>query len=465
VREVILVPRRDDDGPRDLLWHGYCRPFWEREHSHAPIVEGYHVDGLFNRSAAVNLAARLAGDWDVAIIIDSDVICDPNRVKEAVAIAAETGSMVLPHDERLDLSQSATARAVEGALDLFGPMPERDPMRHRIVHRAYNATNGHPSVSSVVVISRRQWDTIGGFDEKFRGWGYEDTAFAAAAETFGGVVRMTGVVWHLWHPTAKEGKRGTSTHSINSARGQAYRAAIGSPAAIRALQGTARTILTTAGGAIPRILHRTVPAKPDVVADGYWAAFEAMHPDWQLMTHRDPLDPADWPLTSPSWGKAANGAQLADLIRLEALLRWGGVYVDADVEPLRPLDSLLHLPAFAAWEDAKVVPNAVLGAVPDHPAIRECLEMMLERLPGPTWDAGPGVTTAVLPGRTDVLLLPPGSFYPYHYQEKHRAGENFRASQPWAFVVHHWAGSWLVKRPERPRRNSTSTIRRMVAIR
>ena len=61
MKPVILVPRRDDNGPRDELWN-FCRAWWEREQSHMPIVEGYHTDGLFNRSAAVNRAARLAGD-------------------------------------------------------------------------------------------------------------------------------------------------------------------------------------------------------------------------------------------------------------------------------------------------------------------------------------------------------------------------------------------------------------------
>jgi len=81
MKPVILVPRRDDNGYRDELWQ-WVRAWWEREQSHMPIIEGYHTDGLFNRSAAINTAARIAGDWDVAVIIDADVICDPERVKE-----------------------------------------------------------------------------------------------------------------------------------------------------------------------------------------------------------------------------------------------------------------------------------------------------------------------------------------------------------------------------------------------
>lgn len=430
LKEVILVPRRADDGPRDVLWE-WCRTQkWERDQSHMPIFEGHHNEGLFNRSAAVNKAARLAGEWDVAVIIDADVFIDAERLKEAVKIAHETGKVVYPHDVRKDLNRQGNQRVMNGFSGNW----------ERYVHRRYPNM-----VSSVLVVPRRLWDEIGGFDESFRGWGYEDTAFAAAAATFGhGDIRLPGEVWHLWHPTAKEGKRGTETHMRNSAKGQRYRAAIGNPDAIRALQSEGRTQIPASSG-IPRILHRVVPEQRNVQSDEWWARFEELHPDWELMTHRDPLDPEEWPLTAAHWDKVANGAQFADLIRLEALLRFGGVYVDQDVEPLRPLDALLSLSAFAAWEDPRSVPNAVMGATPDHPAVWACLELMIERLPGETWQSGPGVLTEILPNRSDVLLLPPGSFYPYHYKEKERAGEDFRKTQPWAFVAHHWWGSWLEK--------------------
>ena len=80
--------------------------------------------------------------------------------------------------------------------------------------------------------------------------------------------------------------------------------------------------------AIPRILHRVVPEHSPEVAEQWWSRFGDLHPGWRRMTHRDPLDPADWPITSPHWDKVDSGAQLADLVRLEALYRWGGFYVD-----------------------------------------------------------------------------------------------------------------------------------------
>ena len=138
---VILVPRRDDNGYRDELW-SWCQAWWEREQSHMPIVEGYHADGLFNRSAAINTAARIAGDWDVAVIIDADVTCSPDRVKSAVELAARTGRMILPHSTRYDLSRKASELVRRGAARRH---------RGRGVHRAPRAPH----------LQRREWAPVG----------------------------------------------------------------------------------------------------------------------------------------------------------------------------------------------------------------------------------------------------------------------------------------------------------------
>lgn len=441
MRTVILVPRRSDGGHRDRVWE-WVRARWASDHPDFEIVEGHHTDGLFNRSAAVNEAARKAGKWDVAVIIDADVTIHPDRVREAIAFAHDTGRMVLPFSVRRDLSQPGTQMVMDGQ-DHWG----------RYVARRYRNL-----VSCVVVVSRGLWDAIGGFDEAFRGWGAEDNAFAAAAETFGGpIARFSGDVWHLWHPAAVEGRKNSPSYLLNAARADRYGAATGNIAAIRELQAEIPVILAAPrelSVGIPRILHRVVPEITSPQADQWWAEFDALHPGWELRTHRDPLDPADWPLTAPHWAKAANGAQFADMIRLEALLRFGGIYVDQDVQPFRSLNPLLPLHAFAAWENERCVPNAVMGAVPGHPAIRTCLDVMLSRLPGPTWQAGPGVLTDVLPGRDDILLLGPESFYAVDYRSPDRAAlmEGFKpAAHPAAFGLHWYWGSWLESEPRRRR--------------
>lgn len=202
---------------------------------------------------------------------------------------------------------------------------------------------------------------------------------------------------------------------------------------------------------IPARLIRTVPNRTDDQVERWWSEACAMHPGWDHLTFRDPVDPKRFPFTSPHWGRCTSGAQLAGLIRLEALWRWGGVYLDSDVEVYRSFEPLRQVAMFAAYEDAGVVPDAVLGATAGHPAVRACLELAVDRLVADegdwrtrgAWGTGPGVTTTVLAGRTDVLVLPPAAIYPWHYTEDPPTDrDRFAADHPWAFCAHHWRHSW-----------------------
>lgn len=203
---------------------------------------------------------------------------------------------------------------------------------------------------------------------------------------------------------------------------------------------------------IPPRLIRTIPEQVDAEVEARWDRACKLHPDWDHVTYRDPIDPAWFPLTAKHWPRCQNGAQFAGLVRLEALFAGGGVYIDSDVELFQPLDSLLHLRGFAGWEDREVVPDAVLGAEAEHPAIAACLRLATERIESPSmdwrtgngaWSTGPGVTTEILPGRDDFTVLPPDSFYPVHYS--HRAALDSHQPAPWTYGMHRWAASWLPK--------------------
>lgn len=434
MKVAILVPWRAGNPDRQKLWD-FTKAWWQRDHPDWTIHEAAGpLDGPFNRSAAINEAARAAGEWDVAVIIDADVIANADAVRNGVELAQATGQMVVTHDERVMLSKAGARKVLEGYRGSWRTAG--------MVERVWQ-----DSVSCSVVVSRSLWDLVGGFDELFVGWGREDTAFRIAAETLTGkpLIRLSSELFHLWHPESPEARKTSPIRKANEARHQRYVAARWNADDVRSLLGEARQVVDgrpLGETVIPRILHRTVPTETTDEVEAWWRKAQALHPGWEFRTYREPVDPASFPLTSDLWPRCQNGAQKAGLIRLEALFTHGGVYLDSDVEPFRSLEPLLHLPAFAAWEDETTVPDAVLGARAGHPAFEEMIAKARASIEGggDAWLSGPGVATETLPNRPDVLVLPPGAFYPHHYLEKAKAGA--RTTCPWVFVEHKWHHSW-----------------------
>lgn len=189
---------------------------------------------------------------------------------------------------------------------------------------------------------------------------------------------------------------------------------------------------------IPKIFHRVVPEDVPAQFECWWQKFQQLHPEWRFITWQDPLDPQQFEL-SHLWDKCTAGAQLAGLVRLEVVHRFGGVYVDMDFEPIKPFDPLLNNQLFIGTEDGTVLTDAVFGAEPNHPGLASAINAFINGY----WsnnpsETGPLHTTAHLSGRDDVTVLPTELFYPYLWTEPQRANESF----PDAYAVHHWNHSW-----------------------
>lgn len=211
---------------------------------------------------------------------------------------------------------------------------------------------------------------------------------------------------------------------------------------------------------IPKILFRTVPAESSAVSEELWERCKAQTEGWIHLTYRDgtpEMETDKWPRTGHLWDACTSGANKADFIRLEAMEKHGGIYVDSDVEILKPLDALLFSRGFAAWEDTLNIPNAIFGAEQGSSLVTKMLDALVE----PEWAAkgdwwsGPGLFNRFLKDQNEWLILPPGSLYPYHYLEKKDFNLQWDSGQrrlakrleenPWAYFIHHWNASWKVK--------------------
>lgn len=438
---AVLVPRRAGIPDRDRLWQ-FCRERWQEDFE---IIEGHHDAGPFNRAKAINDAASQAPDADVFLIIDADVLVDPHLVRSTVDVAACTNGLTVASAERWMVSKQGTEKILNGYKGTWDSL----------VRQKYGTRDDKRGAqcSCCIAVSRSLWESVGGFDELHVGYGWEDVSFRNACETISGKATVwlaPHPIWHLHHEPSPEDREGGEYKSANEARARRYIAAHGDIEATQALidehlaarEGTPVEPVVLGEARIPRVVHRTVPTETSEQIEAWWTQFQAMHPGWEFKTWREPLNPADWPLTGDLWDRCQNGAQKAGLIRLELLVREGGWYCDSDVEPVRSLEPLLHNRAIVAWEDHKTIPDAVLAAEPNHPAFVLALEKARAAIGGgaDAWHSGPGVMTEVMPGRPDVTVLGPDLFYAIHWLDKAKLNS---PHPPYAYLRHHWFGSWL----------------------
>jgi hypothetical protein len=190
---------------------------------------------------------------------------------------------------------------------------------------------------------------------------------------------------------------------------------------------------------IPRIFHQIWlgpdPFPKDYVA--YRETWRRHHPEWELRLWTE--DDLPEGLRRPEAAERLRApAERADILRLELLWRFGGVYADVDIECLRPIDPLIdEVELFIGLAKPGRVNNALLGAVADHPLLDRALnEVRPREFYGYDKEAaGPKLLDRVFAGRPEVTLLEPEVFYPQTPEEKQRA-----------YTVHYERRSW--KEPE-----------------
>ena len=79
-------------------------------------------------------------------------------------------------------------------------------------------------------------------------------------------------------------------------------------------------------------------------------------PDYEYkLWNEDSFDITDVPYVKEAY-EAGKYAFVTDYVRLFALYTEGGIYMDTDVEVLKPYDDLLSLPGFTGYEGSKYLP-------------------------------------------------------------------------------------------------------------
>ncbi len=146
-------------------------------------------------------------------------------------------------------------------------------------------------------------------------------------------------------------------------------------------------------------------------------------------------------------------AFVSDVARLYALYTEGGIYMDTDVEVLKPLDCFLNHHAFSGFENNHCVPTGIMASEKNGVWAKENLEYYNNRhfvKSGGVWDTTTNVTII-----TNYMLKKgldpvnkyqdfPGliTMYPSDYfcPKDHGTGKIHLTEN--TYTIHHYSGSW-----------------------
>lgn len=151
--------------------------------------------------------------------------------------------------------------------------------------------------------------------------------------------------------------------------------------------------------------------------------------------------------------KMKKWAFVSDYVRLKVISKYGGIYLDTDVELLETLDGFTDQTGFMGFESQERVATCVIGCVPEHPFFSWAAKQYDKRsfyLADGGYDSTTNTAwlTDVLIQRglrqngmmqniSNITIYPPDVFCPLDLQ----TGKLHLTDR--SVAIHHFAGSWM----------------------
>ena len=199
---------------------------------------------------------------------------------------------------------------------------------------------------------------------------------------------------------------------------------------------------------IPKVIHycwfggRPIPRRLQKCIDSW----KRWMPDARVVR----WDESNYDVNSVPYVAAAYQAKkwafVADYARLDIIFREGGIYLDTDVELLKPLDPLLHDKAFCARENREQV-NSGLGIAAE--AGDEVIRKLRDAYLSCSFPSAPCTVLQTellqcmgMVASDEIQCIDGLTIYP---QEYFNSKDDFGISHPTSktFAVHHAEASWM----------------------
>jgi len=228
---------------------------------------------------------------------------------------------------------------------------------------------------------------------------------------------------------------------------------------------------------IPKLIHLIwlgeQPLHP--LMNQWRCRWKELHPDWEVLLWTDRTGVsmvrsnhlqgeahlAASPEHNSLLAQACHLSQRSNIWRYLIMNKFGGLYVDTDVEPFKPVDDVVgNLTAFAAkrqlpplgtWlqKQEPVYECAFFGAVPDHPWLRHLVNNLQLCDPAVSLSMGCGYFTRVTKEHPEVCILDTQLVLfepPDDWEMARECGCVPDVGKPVATSIvakHHWSSTWF----------------------
>ncbi len=230
---------------------------------------------------------------------------------------------------------------------------------------------------------------------------------------------------------------------------------------------------------IPKIIHQIWlgPNEIPKAFESFMKNWKDKHPEWEYKLWTDQnLNSFKFNFLKDYFDKSNNYGQKADLLRLEILYQYGGLYVDVDFECLESFEDMNHKYHFycGIHPPHKIITpsypleigNALIGSTAEHPIILKTIEFIIQRwnkiytrkerddnwrIVLSTWyPLRDGIMTAAYKQNLRNIALPSSYFYPILLEKTRAIGKQkienaFTAIKEETMAIHHWGETWFNK--------------------
>jgi mannosyltransferase OCH1-like enzyme len=214
--------------------------------------------------------------------------------------------------------------------------------------------------------------------------------------------------------------------------------------------------------AIPKVIHYSWfgTSQPSDLMKRCIDSWSSQLPQYQIVRWSD-LEVSAKSAYAQAAVEARNWGNLSNLLRYAVLYRYGGIYLDVDVEVLKSFDPLLENRCFFGCQQRRPTPwtvnSAVMGAVPGHWFVGHLLRCLMSDYSG---QENASTTSVYVPSTElmkcglkaysenpqkldDITIYPTHYFHPVSYERKDFLSDWRKQAKHDSYSVHYWENSWL----------------------